>query len=162
MITQKFGLNGSVRPADRLNNVKLNDDSDFLMIENRFWSIYKKICSLAVSEVSQRCCRCVTVANDRSLVYRGLFFFFSCSKAKWREVRATGPCMTIILCAPLTYTDLVIEQKGQMPQVAGEKKNCDQVCEIAPGCFPRAKKSERRKSDGHTRTKKQLADTAGP
>lgn len=71
VITQKYGLNGSVRPADRLNNVKLNND--FFIIENRFWSVYNKICSIAVSKVS----RChLTVINGRSLVYRGLFFFF--------------------------------------------------------------------------------------
>lgn len=65
---------------------------------------------------------------------------------------------TIILCAPLTYTDLVIEQKWQMPQVAGGGIS-DQVCEIAPGCFPDAKKSERRKSDGHTHAQKNNLQT---
>lgn len=52
VIKQKFELNGSVRPADRLINVKLNNDSDFLIIENSFWTIYNQICSIAVSKVS--------------------------------------------------------------------------------------------------------------
>lgn len=73
-----------------------------------------------------RCQKCLDAVDVWRLQTTGLwfievFFFLSCSKAKWREVRTTGPCMTSIPCAPLTYTDLAIEQKWQMPQVAGKK-----------------------------------------
>lgn len=44
-------------------------------------------------------------------------------KAEGREEGATatiGPCVPIILCAPLAYIHLLAEEKWQMPQVVRE------------------------------------------
>lgn len=57
-----------------------------------------------------------------------VFFFFNHSKAQQSAVRTTvtnGPCVPIILCASLAYTDLLVEWKWRAPQVVwGNQVKC--------------------------------------
>lgn len=55
----------------------------------------------------------VSVLNGRSLGKKCCFS--SCSKAERKKL---GITFTIILCVPLAFTDLVLEQRRRMQQVA--------------------------------------------
>lgn len=73
----------------------------------------------------------VKVSNNRS---QSKTFF--CSKAERREAGTTvtmGPCVPIILCTLLTYTDLVVEEKCRKLQGARENRVtvCETVCAAA-------------------------------
>lgn len=59
------------------------------------------------------------------------FFSFSGSKAEQMEVGTTvtiGPRMSIVLCAPITCTDLVVEQKWERCRI---RDPSGKVCESA-------------------------------
>lgn len=109
------------------------------------------IVSFAVTKLSPR----VTVSNHKPS--RGTVLFFFSSKADGRKVGTTVPtglCMPIILCIPLTYTDLAVEQKRSTPQVKFVK--LQMFGEFSIRCveaFWFLRNEERRKCDRKTKKK---------